>query len=167
MSKELTGSKGHIVGSEKYFGKLNEDHFLASIMSDKTNYYSSLMSLSKKIPSIVDEIHRDLSIHIGIIRYIPKKDRDNAILLLEGFQNIYLTTWGIKVQSENCISILSLSCTSTKPKLGASVRDIEKAVKVVKDYKVLSPSVCMDTLSKAIMKGQRSAIDGNAKKSNS
>ena len=86
MSKELTGSKGHIVGSEKYFGKLNEDHFLASIMSDKTNYYSSLMSLSMNIPSIVDEIHRDLSIHIRIIRYIPKKIEITRFCSLRDFR---------------------------------------------------------------------------------
>ncbi len=60
----------------------------------------------------------------------------------------------------DCVSILSLSDSDTRPKSRADDREIEDAVKMVRDSGFLSHSERMDVIRKAMDWGERAA-DGN------
>ncbi len=84
MSQELIGNNGNIVGSERYFEQLNHEYFIGSLMRDSggTTYYDCLRELASDIWDTVQEIYEDLKKHMGIIRYIPREDRENLAGLI-------------------------------------------------------------------------------------
>lgn len=79
MSKELIGGNGNIVGSWRCFERLNKEHFVENLMREpqNTEYYDCLRDTASRIRDTAEEIFEDLRKHIGIIRYIPKEDREN------------------------------------------------------------------------------------------
>lgn len=166
MSKELVGSNGNIVGSEGYFERLNREHFIGNLMRNPngTKYYDCLRDTASQVRDTVQEICEDLKKHIGIIRYIPREDRENLIKVLLGLYDICKITSASSGRHSDCVSILSLSDSDTRPKSRADDREIEEAASMVRNSSMLSRSDRMDVIREAMNWGER-AVSGNLEKS--
>ena len=165
MSKDLVGSNGNIVGSEGYFERLNREHFIGNLMQNPNGaeYYDCLRDTASQIRDAVQEIYEDLKKHIGIIRYIPREDRENLIKVLLGLYDICKITSASSGRHSDCVSILSLSDSDTRPKSRADDREIEEAASMVRNSSMLSRSDRMDVIREAMNWGER-AVSGNLEK---
>ena len=152
MSKELVGSNGNIVGSERYFERLDREHFIGNLMRNPngTKYYDCLRDTASQVRDTVQEICEDLKKHIGIIRYIPREDRENLIKVLLGLYDICKITSASSGRHSDCVSILSLSDSDTRPKSRADDREIEEAASMVRNSSMLSRSDRMDVIREAM-----------------
>ena len=158
MSKELTANRYGTVGSIDYFRNLNQEYWVGNLVdSDReTAYYDCLRKLADKIRRTVDEIDEDLKKQIGVIRYLPREHRENMMKVLMGLRDLCTMASSGDGRCGNCISMLSLSDGDTRPKSGASDREIEEAAAFVRDSSFLSRSDRMDTVRKAMDWGESS-----------
>ena len=163
MSRELIGSNGNIVGSERYFERLNREHFIGNLMRNPngTEYYDCLRDTASQIRDTVQEIYEDLKKHIGIIRYIPRDDRENLIKVLLGLYDICKITSASSGRHSDCVT--SLSDSDTRPKSRADDREIEEAANMVQNSRILSRSDRMDVIREAMNWGER-GVSGNLEK---
>ena len=95
-----------------------------------TAYDNCLQDMTSRIQDTVQEIYEDLRKHIGIIRYIPKDDRENLIKVLLGLADICKMASTSNVRSDDCVSILNLSDYDTYPKSRIDDREIEEAAEI-------------------------------------
>lgn len=162
MSRELIGSNGEIVGSTRYFERLNGENFLGKQMrwGQSTDYYECIQEIVSRTQGAIQEIYEDLRSNIGIIRYIPQDNRENLIKVLLGLCDMCGIISANSGRSSDCISILSLSDSGTRPQSNASDHEIEEAAKAVEDSDILTRSDRMDIIRKAMDWGE-SAVNGN------
>ena len=165
MSRELIGNYGNIVGSVHYFEQVNRENFVGNLMRhpQNTTYDNCLQDMTSRIQDMVQEIYEDLRKHIGIIRHIPKDDRENIIKVLLGLADICKMASTSGGRSDDCVSILSLSDYDTYPKSRADDREIEEASEIVQNGDFLTRSDRMDVIRQAMDWGERS-VSGDLEK---
>lgn len=161
----LRDKHGNVVGSEIYFRALNKG-ILSGLMVDdrKYNYREALRKSADRIHNILDEISADLKNNIGIVRYIPLNDRKRLIKILEGCAGICIMVSKSTGKSSECIAILNLSSSKTRPASKANENELDAAAKTIRGYSGLSLSERVDILKKVLTRGASSAIGNNAKR---
>lgn len=166
MSRELTASRYGVVGSDDYFRRLNGGNFMGSLMKDgrQTAYYACLRKLAETIRSTVEELYGDLRQHRGILRYIPREDRETLTKVLLGLGDVCKITSAGSGRSSECITLLSLSSSETRPKSGASDREIEQAAKLVREGSCFSRFERRELLRRAMDWGELCAAGGSVEK---
>ncbi|HPE15392.1 MAG TPA: hypothetical protein PK597_00390 [Oscillospiraceae bacterium] len=128
MSKEAAAAGG-TVGTLPYFKALNEDLLLAPFMRDVSGwrYYEALEALAGRCRETIDVLCDDLKAHARIIRYVPARNRMNALNLVETLSGGAALVSPFCGNADECAAILSLSASETGTKSRAGDADVDRA----------------------------------------
>lgn len=118
------------MGGVHYFEQVNRENFVGNLMrqSQNTAYDNCLQDMTSRIQDTVQEIYKDLRKHIGIIRHIPKDDRENLIKVLLGLTDICKMASTSNGRSDDCVSILSLDALEPCNVIDEDLHDADQKI---------------------------------------
>ena len=163
MSKEATGQMGAIIGSDAYWGKINNNTLFGGLMGSRTDYQAAIGQLGAKAAAAIEEIYEDLSNLGGKIRYLPSSDRNDLAKQVEGLYDICkmsgVTVW----HNSECVHGLNLSIMSPWTSSFRDERSIERAIEFIERSR-FSGDAGMKLLQEAAGWSISFAADGDREK---
>lgn len=165
---QLKGSNGLAVGSPEYFQKLNERNFAGSLLSDlkKYNYYDMLCLTAKNGIETIEEMYQDLKKNSAVMSYISKDNRNLTIKFILGVCDLCKIVGKETSRTNSCIKVLSLSDWSTARKSKASDREIDDAIKIIKNGGTTkrNSSDRLSIIQKAVEYNESTAVRNDAQR---